>query len=140
MTSETIPVASPTHNLTDFQELDQSNHRTAGTRDAGGFVNSAVNSSRADFRFFGKSNMFQIETTSPLTHLSLCHPDIAVISILYSMPISDFSVAISINRFALATIFYPHKPEVAKRIPCAMMAKFGEKLQNLIEACDQRLH
>ena len=57
--------------------------------------------------------MFQIATTSLLTHISLCHPDIAVISILYSMPISDFSVAISINRFALAAIFYPHKPEVA---------------------------
>ena len=57
--------------------------------------------------------MFQIATTSPLTRLSLCHPDIAIISILYSMSISDFSVAISINRFALAAIFYPHKPEVA---------------------------
>ena len=40
------------------------------------------------------------------TRVSLCQPDFAVISILYSMPISDFSVPISINRFALAASFY----------------------------------
>ena len=66
-----------------------------------------INSSRADFRFFGKSNMFQIATTSLITRVSLCQPDLVVISISYSMPISDFSVPISINRFALAAIFYP---------------------------------
>ena len=51
--------------------------------------------------------MFQIATTSSITRVSLCQPDLAVISISYSMPISDFSVPISINRFALAAIFYP---------------------------------
>ena len=71
------------------------------------FSKLTLNSSRADFRFFGKSNMFQIATTSSITRVSLCQPDLAVISISYSMPISDFSVPISINRFALAVIFYP---------------------------------
>ena len=51
--------------------------------------------------------MFQIATTSSITRVSLCQPDLAVISISYSMPISDFLVPISINRFALAAIFYP---------------------------------
>ena len=50
--------------------------------------------------------MFQIATTSSITRVSLCHPDIAVFSISYSMPISDFLVPISINRFALASSFY----------------------------------
>ena len=45
--------------------------------------------------------MFQIATTSSITHVSLCQPDLAVISISYS----DFSVPISINRFALAAIY-----------------------------------
>ena len=33
---------SPIHRFTDFQELHQSNHGTAGNREAGGFVNSVV--------------------------------------------------------------------------------------------------
>ena len=70
-------------------------------------VQGPLNSSRADFQFFRKSNMFQIATTSSITRVSLCQPDLVVISILYSMPISDFLVPISINRFALAAIFYP---------------------------------
>ena len=32
----------PIHGFTDFQELYQSNHGTAGNPEAGGFVNSAV--------------------------------------------------------------------------------------------------
>ena len=50
--------------------------------------------------------MFRIAIPSSITHVSLCQPDFAVISILYSMLISDFSVPISINRFALAASFY----------------------------------
>ena len=65
-----------------------------------------LNSSRADFRFIGKSKMFQIATTSLITRVSLCQPDIAVFSILYLMPISDFLVPISINRFVLTSSFY----------------------------------
>ena len=64
------------------------------------------NSSRADFRFIGKSKKFRIAIPSSITRVSLCQPDFAVISILYSMPISDFSVPISINRFTLAASFY----------------------------------
>ena len=75
--------------------------------------------------------MFQIATTSSNTCVLLCQPDLAVISILYSMPISYFLVRISINRFDLASIFTHIKPDISQ--PCAMMARFGEKLQNLIE-------
>ena len=42
------------------------------------------------------------------------------------MPISDFLVPISINRFALEAIF-------TQRTPCPTMAWFGEQLQKLIE-------
>ena len=75
--------------------------------------------------------MFQIATTSSNTRVLLCQPDLAVISILYSMPISYFLVRISINRFDLASIFTHIKPDISQ--PCATMARFGEKLQNLIE-------
>ena len=74
--------------------------------------------------------MFQIATTSSINHVSMCQPDLAVISILYSMLISDFSVPISINRFTLATIFLPG---LTQRRPCVTMARFQEQLQKLIE-------
>ena len=77
--------------------------------------------------------MFQIATTSSNTRVLLCQLDLAVISISYSMPISYFLVRISINRFDLASIFMHIKPDISQRIPCATMARFGEKLQNLIE-------
>ena len=77
--------------------------------------------------------MFQIATTSSNTCVLLCQPDLAVISISYSMPISYFLVRISINRFDLAAIFTHINPDISQRIPCATMARFGEKLQNLIE-------
>ena len=66
-----------------------------------------INSSCADFRFIGKSKKFRIAIPSLITRVSLCQLDFAVISILYSMPRSDFSVPISINRFvSLPPSFY----------------------------------
>ena len=38
----TLTDCSPIHGIRDFQELYQSNHGTAGNREVGGFVNSAV--------------------------------------------------------------------------------------------------
>ena len=38
----TIIDCSPIHDIRGFQELYQSNHRTAGNREVGGFVNSTV--------------------------------------------------------------------------------------------------
>ena len=45
------------------------------------------------------------------------------------MPISEFPIPSSKNRFALAALFSPFY----RGQPCAIMARFGEKLQNQIE-------
>ena len=66
-----------------------------------------INSSRADFRFCGKSKMFEIATVLSITHVSMCHTNLRSFPVLYLMPISEFPIPISKNRFALTALFSP---------------------------------
>ena len=73
--------------------------------------------------------MFEIATVLSITHVSMCHTNLWSFPVLYSMPISEFPIPSSKNRFALIALFSPFY-----RIwPCAIMARLGEKLQNEIE-------
>ena len=57
------------------------------------------------------------------------HTNLWSFPVPYSMPISEFPIPSSKNRFALAALFSPF---YHGRL-CAIMARFGEKLQNQIE-------
>ena len=88
-----------------------------------------INSSRADFRFCRKCKMFEIATVLSITHVSMCHTNLWSFPVLYSMPISEFPIPSSKNRFALAALFSPFLSHTIS----AIMARLGEKLQNEIE-------
>ena len=70
-------------------------------------VKIPFNSSRAHFRFCGKCKMFEIATVLSITHVSMCHTNLWSFPVLYSMPISEFPISSSKNRFALAALFSP---------------------------------
>ena len=70
-------------------------------------VVNVINSSRADFRFCGKCKMFEIATVLSITHVSMCHTNLWSFPVLYSMPISEFPIPSSKNRFALTALFSP---------------------------------
>ena len=51
--------------------------------------------------------MFEIATVLSITHVSMCHTNLWSFPVLYSMPISEFPIPISKNRFALTALFLP---------------------------------
>ena len=51
--------------------------------------------------------MFEIATVLSITHVSMCHTNLWSFPVLYSMPISEFPILSSENRFALAALFSP---------------------------------
>ena len=61
-----------------------------------------------------------------ITHVSMCHTILRSFPVPYSMLISEFSLPNSKNRFVVAALF-------SLFYPCAIIARSGEKLQNLIE-------
>ena len=73
--------------------------------------------------------MFEIAAVLLITHVSMCHTILWSFPVPYSMLISKFPIPSSKNRFALAALFSPFY----RGQPCAIMARFGEKLQNQIE-------
>ena len=70
--------------------------------------------------------MFEIAMALSITHVSMCHTILRSFPVPYSMLISEFSLPNSKNRFAVAALF-------SLFYPCAIIARFGEKLQNPIE-------
>ena len=66
-----------------------------------------LNSSRADFRFCGKCKMFEIAMVLSITHVLMFHTNLWSFPVLYSMPISEFPIPSSKNRFALTALFSP---------------------------------
>ena len=73
-----------------------------------------LNSSRADFRFCGKCEMFEIATALSITHVSMCHTHLWSFPVLYSMSISEFPIPSSKNRFARAALFSPFLSHTTK--------------------------
>ena len=51
--------------------------------------------------------MFEIAMVLSITHVSMCHTNLWSFPVLYSMPISEFPIPISKNRFALTALFSP---------------------------------
>ena len=51
--------------------------------------------------------MFEIATVLSITHVSMCHTNLWSFPVLYSMPISEFPIPSSKNRFVLAALFSP---------------------------------
>ena len=49
--------------------------------------------------------MFEIAMVLSITHVSMCHTNLWSFPVLYSMPISEFPIPSSKNRFALAALF-----------------------------------
>ena len=91
-----------------------------------------INSSRANFRFCGKCKIFEIAAVLSITHVSMCHTNLWSFLVPYSMPISEFPIPSSKNRFALAALFSSFYRVYHRRL-CVIMARFGKKLQNQIE-------
>ena len=67
----------------------------------------------------------EIATVLLISHVSMCHTNLWSFPVLYSMPISEFPIPIF--------TFFLYFHHFYCRRPCAIMAQFGEKLQNEIE-------
>ena len=70
--------------------------------------------------------MFEIATVLSISHVSMCHTNLWSFPVLYLMPISEFPIPSSKNRFALTALFSPFLSHMT-------MVRLGEKLQNEIE-------
>ena len=66
---------SPIHSFTDFQKLYQSNHGTAGNREAGGFVNSAVKTLKTFtiFRYNYTESSIQTRNLPEFPFITICN-------------------------------------------------------------------
>ena len=76
-----------------------------------------INYSRADFRFCGKCKIFEIATVLSITHVSMCHTNLWSFPVLYSMPISEFPIPSSKNRFTLY-LFSPFLSRLLQTTMC----------------------
>ena len=73
--------------------------------------------------------MFEIATVLLISHVSMCHTNLSSFPVLYSMPISEFPIPSSKNRFALAALFSPF---LSHTTMCDH-GTVGRELQNEIE-------
>ena len=62
--------------------------------------------------------MFEIATVLSITHVSMCHTNLWSFPVLYSMPISEFPIPSSKNRFALAALFSPFLSHLSQMTMC----------------------
>ena len=62
--------------------------------------------------------MSEIATVLLITHVSMCHTNLWSFPFLYSMPISEFPIRSSKNRFTLAALFSPFLLCLSQKTMC----------------------